>query len=235
LVTYSTTRNDGARAIRGAFMQADGSILANDFDIANFSAGQDGATVASNGTDFLVAWTRHGDELVYGARITGAGAVGAPVPISTVPGSNPSAAWSGTNYLVAWEDGRSGTSIDVYGTLVTGAGQVVASVAGGIPISTAINTQGTPVAAGDGSGFLVLWADQRAGAGKFDVYGSRLTANGILEDQTGFPVAVSANAESAPAIAQGSSGSHLATYQRFSTEAPYNGLDRVYSRPIAPS
>src|SRR5207302_11345948 len=75
------------------------------------------------------------------------------------------------------------------------------------------------------SGFIVLWNDERTGAG-LDVYGARLSAKGIVQDPTAFPIATSATNESGPAIAEGASGTQLAAYTRFSTEAPFKGLDR---------
>jgi hypothetical protein len=241
LVTYNLNVN-----IQGAFISAAGEISANDFEIATSAVG--GSAVASNGTDFLVAWTStaQADQDIYGATVTATGTVHAPVPISTAAGvqAGPSAVWNGTNYLVAWTDNRSGAGGDVYGTLINGAGQLIGSAATGIPISTAANNQGaiatadpsTAIAtAADGSGFIVLWNDERSGAGKFDVYGARLTANGTVEDPTGFPVASSATAEGGPAITEGASGTHLVTYNRFSTEAPFNGVDRVWSRTISPN
>lgn len=121
----------------------------------------------------------------------------------------------------------------MYGTLINGAGQLIGSAATGIPISTAANNQGAIATAADGSGFIVLWNDERTGAGKFDVYGARLSANGVVEDPTTFPVAASPAAEGGPAIAEGSSRTHLVTCNRFSTEAPFNGVDRVWSRTIS--
>jgi hypothetical protein len=235
LVTY-TLLGDTRQDVQGAFMSAAGEIGANDFDIAT-SAG--GSTVASNGTDFLVAWTSvaQADQDIYGATVTATGTVLAPIPISTAASvqTGASAVWNGTNYLVAWTDDRSGAGGDVYGTRITGAGQLIGSAATGIPISTAANDQGAVATASDGSGFIVLWNDERTGAGKLDVYGARLAANGIVQDPTGFPIATSATAEREPAIAEGASGTQLATYTRFSTEAPFNGLDRVWSRTISPS
>ena len=46
--------------------------------------------------------------------------------------------------------------------------------------------QGQPVAAFDGTNFLVVWEDSRGG--ESDIYAARVTPGGVLLDSAGFPV-----------------------------------------------
>src|SRR5581483_8681787 len=91
---------------------------------------QTAPSVASNGVTFFVAWSdsRNGTPDIFGTRVDTSGAVLDPagVAISVAAGSQvaPSVASDGTGYLVAWQDGRSGTA-HVYAARVAGSGAVL--------------------------------------------------------------------------------------------------------------
>ncbi len=122
--------------------------------------------MAYDGTSFLVVWqdSRNGNTDIYGARVSGAGAVldASGLPIATGVGarSSPSVAHDGTNFLVVWQDSRNGNA-DIYGARVSATGGVLDS--GGIAISTAANRQSSPSVAYSGTNFLVVWEDARGG------------------------------------------------------------------------
>ncbi|MDQ1519846.1 MAG: hypothetical protein QOI55_919, partial [Actinomycetota bacterium] len=122
--------------------------------------------------------------------------------ISTAAGSqsNPSIAFDGTNYFVAWDDSR-GSSIDIYGTRVSPAGSIVDGATTGIAISTAAGNQTTPAVSFDGTNNRVVWADHRGTTN--DVFGARVNKAGSVLDAvaTGVAVSTAAANQSAPAIA----------------------------------
>ena len=236
LVVWTDDRAPGNRHdIYGGLVSSAGVVSNNNTVISEFSGGQNSPTVASNGTDFLVAWSSAVLGDIHASRVTGAAAVLDPtgIPVGAADGiqSEPSVAWSGNRYLVAWTDARLVTETNVYGALVD-AGGAVTSAATGIPISTATRDQRTPAVTNGSSGWFVAWRDERAGAGLFDVYGSRLNAGGTVQDTAGLVVAVSTDDEEAPAVVQGPGKEYRIAYQRFSSEAPYNGMSRVYSRKM---
>ena len=86
---------------------------------------------------------------------------------------------------MAWQDGRSGTSQDVYGARVSQAGAVLDPT--GIPISSEANDQSATSVAFDGSNYLVAWQDGRSGTSQ-DVYGARVSQAGAVLDPTGIPI-----------------------------------------------
>jgi hypothetical protein len=157
--------------------------------------------VAFDGANSLVVWEdgRNATYDVYGARVSPAGAVLDPagVAVSSAPGTQwaPKLAFDGTNYLVAWQDGRNGdgSTADVYGARVSPALSVLD--VSGIPISTATNSQLTPSVAFGGTTFFVVWSDLRAGIG---AYGTRVASDGTVLDPSG--IAITANAGSWPIV-----------------------------------
>jgi hypothetical protein len=166
------------------------------------AAGYQGSpAVASDGTNFLVVWgdQRSGDA-IYGARVNPQGLVLDPNGIAISPVANgqyrPAVTFDGTNFLVVWDDWRSGG--DICGARVSQAGAVLDP--DGIPISTAADWQYSPVACFDGTSFLVVWMDYRGGSGCSDIYGARVSQTGTVLDPEGIPVSTAANHQIHPVV-----------------------------------
>src|SRR5439155_11259891 len=137
--------------------------------------------VAFDGTNFLVVWqdTRdHPSSKIYGARVSPAGTVldpaGIPLSQGAVDQERPAIAFNGSNFLVAWEDYRSGFNNDVYGTRVSPSGTVLDPA--GIAISVAPNSQIAAEVGSSGANFFVTWSDDRAIMYSTDLYGARVSA-----------------------------------------------------------
>jgi hypothetical protein len=126
----------------------------------------------------------------------------AGIPVSTAADTQtkPAVAWNGTNFMVVWEDLRSGSGSDIYGARVSSAGSVLDPA--GIPISTAANPQGEPAVTWGLTSFLVVWGDLRSGI-NYDIYGARVTSAGSVSDPAGIAVSTAANSQSTPAVAFG--------------------------------
>ncbi|MFY0575125.1 hypothetical protein ACN28S_12805 [Cystobacter fuscus] len=168
--------------------------------------------VAHDGTNFLVVWQdyRSGTSYdIYGARVSGTGTVldTSGIPISTAINDQfaPSVANNGTNFLVVWQDTRSGTgSSDIYGARVSGTGTVLNT--NGILISTAVNAQENPAVAYNGADFLVVWQDYRSGT-NYDIYGARVSGTGVVRNPSGLPISTATSDQKYPALAR--EGSNL--------------------------
>jgi len=167
--------------------------------ISTPSTGQIDPAVCFDGSNFLVIWSdaRLGTWDIYGARVTQSGTVLDPqgFPISTAPDMQGDAklAFDGLNYLVVWYDTRNSSTsdADIYGARVSPAGIVLDTL--GVPICTARNLQGAPRLAFDGTNYLVIWYDSREVADICDVYGTRVTPEGVVLDITGIPIAKPGN------------------------------------------
>ena len=205
MVVWQDDRNSGYD-IYGARVTPAGVVLDTaGITISTATGGQESPALAFDGENLVVAWTdgRNGSNAdIYGARVTPAGAVidTAGIAFSTVVGSqeSPALAFDGENYLVVWQNDRSGSS-DVYGTRVTPAGVVLDTV--GIAIATSSGNQGSPALAFDGVNFLVVWQDESSDSN--DVYGARVTPAGVVLDTAGIAISTAAEGyqQVSPALA----------------------------------
>jgi hypothetical protein len=118
---------------------------------------------AFDGSNYLVTWTddRNMSGAIIGARVSASGANLDPagIPICTLGFRRDysAVAFDGTNYLVAWSDGRRNDSADVYAARVTPDGSVLDPR--GIPIAVGGEMHSLPAVAFNGSNYLVVWGD----------------------------------------------------------------------------
>ena len=203
-VSWRDSRSGGTD-VYGA--QVNGTTVTPALGIAvNTSAGNQLApVVASDGTNVMAVWAQFplsGSSDVVGTLINAAGVVQTPAGTLLSTGANleraPAVAWSGTNYLVVWEDERA-SSTDIYGVRVSAAGVPLDATA--FVISNAANTQSAPAVAWTGSNYLVVWQDDRMAAGNFDIYGARVSATGVVTDPAGFVINSQANSQQLPVVA----------------------------------
>ncbi len=175
----------GPFTVRGALVGPGGRIL-RDTSISLGSTAHELETrvaVASDGNQFLVVWDGVHDidnnRDIGFARVNASGALsGSPFSITTVEGNEirPAVAWTGSSFLVAWEDDRNGVDLDVFASRVSSSGTVLDGP-GGRAVVTAAGDQDNPDVAGDGSGALVVWEDGRTGGGSEDVRAARVTGS----------------------------------------------------------
>ncbi|MEO0102820.1 MAG: T9SS type A sorting domain-containing protein, partial [candidate division WOR-3 bacterium] len=199
--------------------------------ISTATSDQSSVAIAFDGTNYLVVWQdyRNGDLDIYGARVSQTGAVLDPngISISTATSyqSSPSIAFDGTNYLVVWQDFRSGSS-DIYGARVSPAGIILDT--NGITISTAPNDQEYPAVAFDGTNYLVGWEDRRRGDYS-DIYGARISQAGTILDPEGLAVSIAFENQMLPTIAFGNEN-YLVVWGDYRSD---NHID-VYGSRISP-
>ena len=169
----------GARVSRG------GSVLdASPIVISSGSQHPQQPSVAFDGTNYFVVWEQGQASFeVYGARVTQAGAVLDPggVNICDAPGEQqrPKVAFAGGNYVVVWDDARSGNS-DIFEARVSPGGNVLDPC--GRQVTFDSSEQLRPAVAFDGTNVLAVWEDARLGTRR--IFGARITQNGPA-DQNG--------------------------------------------------
>jgi hypothetical protein len=175
-------------------------------------------SISSHGTGALIVWedTRATGTYrdIWGARIDASGALvdpaGFAIAVAQWEQTDPDVAWNGTEWYVVWSDQRGGSQYDIYGTRVTAAGVVTTPT--GTVISNAAQHQTVPVIASNGVDWFVAWEDKRLGFSMpSDIYGTRITAAGTVQNTAGVSVATQARDQLTPSIAA-LGGSYLVAY-----------------------
>jgi len=198
--TFATSSHD----IYGCRVNTAGTVLEpNGILISYYINAQNNPAVAYDGTNYLVVWqdNRNYNLDIYGCRVNASGDILDPtlIVISTAVNdqARPAIAFDGTNYLVVWNDYRSSSNWDIYGSRVNPAGTVLDP--SGIAISTAANNQYVPAVVFGGTNYLVVWEDTRNG--NWDIYGSRVSTGGSVLDASGIAISNALNTEENPSIA----------------------------------
>jgi hypothetical protein len=166
-------------------------------------ANTENPAVAFDGNRYFVTWDddRYYCPNIYGARLTRQMSVldTTGICISRSQGAantqhDPSAAFDGNNYLVAWVDNRNMAGA-VYAARVSPGG--VNLDPAGIPVCTLASNRGYPSVAFDGTNYLVTWADGRR-SDSADIYATRVTIDGSVLDPQGIPLVVGGDAHTFP-------------------------------------
>ena len=181
---------DNHYVVRGQrFTPALAKLDANPFTINLYApTNAKNPRVATNGTDFFVAWFEDryvGWAQAFGSRVSHAGQVLDPagIAISAVAGYSqfaPVVAWSGTNWVVAYNQHAPDTfDENIYATRVSTAGKVLDATAR--VIKAGAGAQNEPAIATVPGGARVVWKDARAGGvTPDDVYSSSITSQGVV-------------------------------------------------------
>jgi hypothetical protein len=201
LVVWQDERPGDSADIRGIRVSQSGTrVDPLPFTVSAARKAQSNPAAASNGTDFLVVWSdlRNDTADICAARVSQGGAVldtaGILVCNATGAQIQPAVAYNGTDYLVAWQDGR-GSTTGIYAARVTSNGLVMDPQ--GFQVCNSTYTQDYPSLSFDGTNCLVVWADSRAGS---DIFGARIDASGHVLDPAGFMVSPDTLSKSYPAV-----------------------------------
>jgi len=163
-----------------------------------FLNGGDCPAILFDGTNYFAVWEYSNN--IYGARIDTSGVVldSNAIVISNGPfyEIGPAVAFDGTNYFVVWHYGTFVTTFDIHGARVDTMGNVIDTIS--ILIATGAHRQCFPTVSFDGLNYFVAWEDRRNGYS--DLYGTRVTQNGIVLDSAGIPLCVASSGQYLPEI-----------------------------------
>ncbi len=148
--------------------------------------------LAFDGTNYLVVFIDIYRSHTYGTLVSPTGVVFDSFQISqSIYAANPVVAFGDTNYLVVWD--RS----DIYAACVAPSGNVLDEFI----ISDEPDVQRSPSVAFDGTNFLVVWCDSRKGFDSLDIYGARVSSDGVVLDSAGIRICGVDNYQASPSVA----------------------------------
>jgi hypothetical protein len=183
--------------IHATRVSARGEVLdPGGIDICSDSVTQWYPSVSFDGTNYVVVWTNYDLRNycydIYAARVSPAGEVLDPGGVAVT--SNHQAAMavvasSGTNSLVLWSDYRSGYWPTVYGARLNSAGKVLDP--DGIVMYDDTMPRAYPSVTFGGENYFVAWTDGRRSSSEADLYGARVTPEGVVLD----PASIRINAQ----------------------------------------
>lgn len=223
LVAWNDSQNATAPGIYGTLVGQSGFISsAGGFVIAANTGSEMSPSIAANSNQFLVAFedTSFGD--VFAARVDNSGTVldpsGSALQLAfNGSESTPAAASLGTNYLVAWADGRNvgNSGSDIYAGRVMGDGSGPDTNTSGFAVCTLPNNQVNPAVSADQntSTYVVAWQNQGVTDGN-DLYSARIGTNGTVLDFWTVPIAGTGDRFS-PELAYGGAGKFLLVSDAF--------------------
>jgi hypothetical protein len=169
---------------------------------------------ACSPTSCFVTWTGgfdidatgYGD--LFGMRVAAGAALDSAPTIVSIAASrqwNPIVTRGASQYLVVWEDYRSGFDTQIWGARVALDGTVLDP--SGFPICTAVDDQSQPTVTAASSGdFFVAWQDLRSPTTTYeDIYGTLVRADGTVVIPDGTRFTTSTTAETASVASDGTS------------------------------
>ncbi|MBI3594648.1 MAG: hypothetical protein HY200_06775, partial [Nitrospirae bacterium] len=181
-------------------------------------------TYGTNGTfiRYFVTWENfsaagttgniYGNMITKGAAAPGLAAT-TPLGIAVVSGTAeryPSAAFDGTNFLVGYQSGATGT-INIMGQFVTAAAAPALTNGAAFTVSSATGDQTEPSLAYNASqgAYLFAWTDSRNGT--TDIYGARVTPAGAILDASGVNISnVGTSGKMNPFVVSGGANYYVA-------------------------
>ncbi len=211
-VTWEDSRT-AARDIYGAAVSTTGSLtVAAQTQLSlDTVADEHEPTLATDGTNLLLAWTAGG---IGSQQVrfqvfskTGVG-VGNPAVTSplTFTSHTPSLIYDGAAYVLTWIVQGNSTDVRAQGISSTGALAITS-----FTVSSAYGNESECAAAVTGAGqFLEVWADNRGP--DLNIVGARVNGSSVL-DPTGVVISIGSSAEDEVAIAAGGATQALAVWK----------------------
>ena len=200
LVVYPKTDTANRTNVVAARVTPDGVVLDSPEIVLSTGISNFAPALAFDGSNYLVVWQKFDNSAappgepgpgyqIYGAFVSLAGTTNGEFAIFEAPGQQGGAsiAFDGSNYLVAWNDTRTGSGqtndTDIYGTRISPAGVLLDAAPFGIV--TAFGIQGDPELASNGSNWLVVWGDigvEVPGPQDGKIYARRVAPDGSVLD-----------------------------------------------------
>jgi MYXO-CTERM domain-containing protein len=184
LVAWADWRNNSTADIYGSRVSRTGSVMdPAGSQLAGGAEAQMDPALAFDGTNYLLVWSDYQtfpftNLIARRVRTSGTPLDNSPIAVSAADGHQQQASvvYTGTEFLVAWQDGRSGTGTDIYGARVTRAGTALDGD-GFIISANSVNEAEVVLCSGGTAGVLAVYqvADPSLGSNVQRLKARRLT------------------------------------------------------------
>ncbi|MGA9520690.1 MAG: Ig-like domain-containing protein, partial [Myxococcaceae bacterium] len=160
--------------------------------------------IAFDGSNYLVAWAeRRSNTEIIGSRVSTSGVVldsgGLPISVGAGDQNAPALTWDGTNFIVAWTDGRHGTNREIFAARLNSNGSLLDPA--GVPITAGVPDSSRPALASGGGHSLIVWEWNRPQTNEYEIRGARVDGSLTLLAPSPIEVSAGANRELSPAVA----------------------------------
>jgi hypothetical protein len=228
--------SSGTMTLYTAWVSSTGTVTAGSgfpISAAISSLYQVEPAVASNGINYLVAWTDTSSSgiQIYAVRVTQEGGALDVPPLALTSAirerQTPAVASNGTDYFVTWMDFRN-TNWDIYGARVLGSGSSSSAVVdrNGFAISADTAFEDAPAVASDKKDYFVVWRQEVGSRG--DIDGARVTSAGVVLDTPGIALATNLVEHYSPRVASNKSN-YLVVWAEYQALTVWD----VYGRRVA--
>jgi hypothetical protein len=154
----------------------------------------------------IIVWNdpRSGADDIYAQRINASGVVqwttdGVAICTTSGAQSQPTITADGSGgAIIAWQDFRNGSHLDIYAQRINASG-AVQWTANGIGVSTATGNQSSPQILESVASVIIAWDDGRSG--NTDIYAQKVSTTGTVQwTADGVPVSTATGNQSSPVL-----------------------------------
>jgi len=176
---------DGNPEIYFARRDANGGALGSDVRVTSAIGSSILPSLVAHAAGFALAWqddrTGTGDNEIYFARLDENGVkIGDDTLVTSLDGAisqEPSIAWTGAEYGIAWYDKRDGNDYEIYFTRMDSSG---AELGDDLRLTDSVGISSSPHLISVPGGYTLCWDDKRDG--NMEIYCGKLDAKGIWTD-----------------------------------------------------
>jgi hypothetical protein len=187
--------------------------------------------IASDGSGgAIIAWgdTRnggHNNEDLYAQRVNAAGVVQwaangmAVINASGFQGGSMQITSDGNGgAIVAWEDQRSGTTVEIYTQKVNASGAMLWDTTG-VLVNSVAGGSLYPQLISEAGGAIICWVDRRGA--DWDIYSQKVSTGGFVQwSVNGVPICVAAKNQDSPQLTSDGNGGAIITWNELGSGIP---------------